>query len=85
MKKPHPQSFFHEKNRLRSFFMKKNSGASDLFIRQSNRVLTALKAPIGRIAEEPGPMDELLAGHGHPRFFVRDERMPLTGSELRRA
>jgi hypothetical protein len=45
--------------------MKKNSGASDLFIRQSNWVLTALKAPIGRIAEEPGPEDELLAGPGH--------------------
>ena len=65
--------------------MKKNSGASDLFIRQSNWVLTALKAPIGPNAEEPGPGDELLAGHGHPRFFVRDERMPLTGPALRRA
>ena len=57
--------FFHEKNRLRSFFMKKNSGASDLFIRQSNRVLTALKAPIGRNAEGPGPRNGRLVSLGH--------------------
>jgi hypothetical protein len=46
MKKTGFGVFFMKKNRLRSFFMKKNWGASDLFIRQSNWVLTALKAPL---------------------------------------
>jgi hypothetical protein len=43
--------------------MKKNSGASDLFIHQSN---WALNPSIGRNAEPVGPKSERLAGHGHP-------------------
>jgi hypothetical protein len=72
--------FFHEKNALllEFFFMKKNSRSRDLFIRRPNWVLTALKAPIGRNAEGPGPRNGQLAGLGHSDHAVgfSEERGP---------